>query len=393
MREVVITGANRTAIGSFGGTLASIPAVELGTAVVQEAIKRSGIAPDDIDELIMGQVLQSGCGPNTARQMLLKAGIPISVPAYTVNKVCASGLKAITLAASSIASGENDIVVAGGVESMSQVPFLASEARWGYRLGDALLSDGILRDALIDAGLGCHMGITAENLAKEYQISRFEQDAFAVSSQEKAGKAAMDGKFAAEIVSIKVPRKKGDPIVFGADEYPRKDATIKVLSSLKPAFKKDGTVTAGNASGINDGAAAMILLSAEEAKKRGIHPMARIISYASVGVEPARMGMGPVAAITAALAKAHLKITDIDLVELNEAFAAQAIAVIKELHLVPNQVNVNGGAIALGHPVGASGARILVTLLHAMTDRNAGLGLATLCIGGGQGIAIIVERT
>lgn len=392
MREVVIAGAARTAIGKFNGSLAGLHVTELGTVVVKESIKRAGVEPQDIDELIMGQALQAGTGLNPARQVLLKSGIPISVPAYTVNKVCASGMKAVALAAASIASEENEIVVAGGMENMSAAPFILPKARWGYRLGDSELLDCIMTDALKDPIEDCHMGITAENLAEEFNISRLEQDEFALHSQQKVAAAIRTGKFEKEIVPVEISKKDGESVVFRTDEFPRPDTTLEILSKLKPAFKGDGTVTAGNASGINDGAVAMVLLSAEEAKRRGIRPMGRIVSYASVGVEPGRMGIGPVTATRAALARVGLKIEDINVVELNEAFAAQSLAVIDQLGLNRNILNVNGGAIALGHPIGASGARIIVTLLHIMTERNVRLGLATLCIGGGQGMAIILER-
>lgn len=392
MREVVIAGAVRTAMGKFGGTLADVPVTQLGTVVVREAIKRARVAPGEVDEVIMGQVLQGGAGINPARQVALKSGLPLSVPAYTVNKACASGMKAVALGALSIASGENEVVVAGGMENMSAAPFLLQEARWGYRLGHGELLDGLLRDALYDPTEGGHMGITAENLAAEFNISRREQDKFAVRSQRKAAMAIKEGRFQAEIVPVQVPQKRGEPLVFSVDEHPRPDTTVEALSTLKPAFKEDGTVTAGNASGINDGAAAMVLLSADEAKRRGIRPMAKIVSYASAGVEPAKMGLGPVPATKAALTKARLRLKDIEVIELNEAFAAQSLAVIAQWGLNPDIVNLNGGAIALGHPVGASGARILVTLLHIMADRGARLGLATLCVGGGQGMAIVVAK-
>ena len=393
MREVVIAGAVRTAIGKFGGTLADVPATELGAAVVKEAMKRACVAPEEVDEVIMGQVLQAGAGLNPARQVVLRSGLPVSVPAYTVNKVCASGMKAVTLGALSIVSGENEIVVVGGMENMSAAPFLLQKARWGYRLGDGELLDGLLRDTLQDPTEGCHMGITAENLAAAFRISRREQDEFAAHSQQKAAAAMEVGRFEPEIAPVEVPQKKGELLLFRSDEFPRPDTTAEVLSTLKPAFKKDGTVTAGNASGINDGAAAMVLLSTEDAERRGIQPMAKIVSTASAGVEPARMGLGPVPATKMALDKAGLNLRDIEVVELNEAFAAQSLAVIAQLGLAPGIVNLNGGAIALGHPVGASGARILVTLLYIMADRGARLGLATLCVGGGQGMAMVVSNT
>jgi acetyl-CoA C-acetyltransferase len=392
MREVVIAGAVRTAIGKFGGMLVDVPVTELGAVVVKEAMKRAGVSPEEVDEVILGQVLQAGVGLNPARQVALMSGMPVSVPAYTVNKVCASGMKAIALGALSIASGEQEIVVAGGMENMSAAPFLLPNARWGYRLGDGDLLDSLLCGALQDPIEKCHMGITAENLAAEFNVSRREQDEFAALSQQKAADTIRTGRFEAEIVPIAVPQKKGEPLSFLVDEFPRPGTTVEVLSALKPAFKKDGTVTAGNASGINDGAAVMILLSTDEAKRRGIQSMAKIVSTASAGVEPSRMGFGPVPATRAALAKAGLKLRDMEAIELNEAFAAQSLAVIAELDLNPDILNLNGGAIALGHPVGASGARILVTLLHIMADRGARLGLATLCVGGGQGMAMVVAK-
>ena len=391
MREVIIAGAVRTAIGKFGGALADVPAVELGAVVVGEALRRAEIAPEDVDEVIMGHVLQGGAGLNPARQAALLSAIPVTVPAYTVNKVCASGMKAVALAALSVASGERNIVVAGGMENMSAAPFLLPTARWGQRLGDGDLLDGLLRDALTDPGEQCHMGITAENLAQEFRISRHEQDEFAAESQRRASAAIEAGKFEAEIVPVELPQRKGGPARFAVDEFPRPGTTVEILSKLKPAFRKDGTVTAGNASGINDGAAAMVLLSADEAAARGIRPMARIASYASAALEPMRMGLGPVPATRSALDRAGLALKQIETIELNEAFAAQSIAVIRELGLDSGIVNANGGAIALGHPVGASGARIIVTLLHLMAERNTRLGLATLCIGGGQGMALVVE--
>ncbi len=327
---------------------------------------------------------------NPARQATLLAGLPIATPAYTVNKVCASGMKAVALGAQAVAAGEQEIVVAGGMETMSAAPFLLDRARWGYRLGAGELLDGVLRDALTDPLENCHMGITAENLAAEFRIPRQAQDEFAARSQQRAAAATREGRFVAEIATVEVPQKKGPALAFAADEFPRPDTTVEALGRLKPAFKPDGTVTAGNASGINDGAAAMVLLSAEAARRRGLRPLARILGYAAAGVEPLRMGLGPVAATRVALARAGLRLGDIDLIELNEAFAAQALAVIRELELDPERTNINGGAIALGHPVGASGARILVTLLYAMAQRGARLGLATLCVGGGQGMAMVV---
>ena len=392
MRDVVIAGAVRTAIGKFGGTLAQVPAVELGATAVRAALERAALSGEDVDEVVLGQVLQAGCGCNPARQAALKAGVPVATPAYTVNKVCASGMKAVTLATASVASGERNLVVAGGMESMSAAPFLLPAVRWGQRLGDGELLDVVLRDALTDPGEGCHMGMTAENVAREFGIARREQDEFALASQRKAVAAIQAGRFDAEIVPVNVPQRKGDPLAFRVDEFPRPDTSLEALAGLRPAFTADGTVTAGNASGINDGAAAMVLLSAEEARRRRIRPMARIVSYASAALEPMRMGLGPVPATRAALEKAGIALQDIGVVELNEAFAAQSLAVIHELGLDPACVNLNGGAIALGHPVGASGARIIVTLLHIMAARDIRFGLATLCVGGGQGMAVIVEK-
>ena len=392
MRDVVIASAVRTAIGKFGGTLAQVPVTELGSIVVKEAMRQSRIAMGDVDEVIMGQVLQAGSGINPARQVALMSGLPVSVPAYTVNKVCASGMKAVALGTLSIAAGGSEIIVAGGMENMSAAPFLLQRARWGYRLGDDCLVDCLLRDALFDPTERIHMGITAENLAAAFRLSRQEQDAFAVTSQKKAATAIQAHRFDAEIVPVEVTQRKGDPLSFCVDEFPRPNTTAELLATLEPAFKEQGCVTAGNASGINDGAAALVLLSPDAARKRGIKPMARVVSTASAGVEPGKMGLGPVPATRAALAKAGLSLGDIEIVELNEAFAAQSLAVIEQLGLDPGIVNLNGGAIALGHPVGASGARILVTLLHIMADRDARYGLATLCVGGGQGMAMIVAR-
>jgi len=392
VRNVVIAAGARTPIGKFNGSLAGIPAVDLGTHVVREALKRAGVAPTEVNEVIMGHVVQAGTGSNTARQVLIKAGIPTSVPACTVNKVCASGMKAVTLGALSIAAGEQEVVVAGGMESMNSAPYLLQKARWGYRLGDEQLVDSLLRDALQDPMDLGHMGMTAENLAAEFRISRRDQDEFATESHRRAAEAIRAGRFSSEIVPVEIPQKKGPPQLFSTDEGPRPDTTVEVLTKLKPAFKPDGTVTAGNSSSINDGAAALVLLSADEARRRGIKPLARIRSWASAGVEPSRMGYGPVPAVRAALAKSGLTLSDMGAIELNEAFAAQSLAVIRELKLDIARTNMNGGAIALGHPVGASGARIIVTLLHTMTAKDLRYGLATLCVGGGQGMAIVVER-
>ena len=392
MREVVIASAARTAIGSFGGTLKTIPAVELGAIVVKEAINRAGIKPEQVEEVVLGNVIQAGLGQNPARQATLKAGIPDEVPAMTINKVCGSGLRTVALAAQMIKAGDADIVVAGGMESMSQAPYAIKDMRWGHKMNSTQLTDTMINDALWDAFNNYHMGVTAENIAKEWNLSREEQDAFAAASQQKAEKAIKEGKFKDEIVPVMVPQRKGDPIVFDTDEDPRFGTTPETLAKLKPCFIKDGTVTAGNASGINDGAAAFVIMSAEKAAELGVKPMAKIISYGSKGLDPAIMGYGPFHATKKALEKANLTVDDLDLIEANEAFAAQSIAVARDLHFDMEKVNVNGGAVALGHPVGASGARILVTLLYEMQKRDAKKGLATLCIGGGMGTAVIVER-
>lgn len=392
MRNVVIVAAARTAVGSFSGALASIPAVELGRTVIEAVVERSGIAKADIDEVILGQVLQGGCGQNPTRQAAIYAGLPETVPSYTVNKLCGSGLKTVALAALSIAAGEADAIIAGGMESMSQAPYILEQARGGYRLGNGTLVDAVIKDGLTDAFNDIHMGITAENIAARYNITREEADVFALESQQKAAKAILAGRFKAEIAPISIKQRKGDPIIFDQDEYPKLDATLEGLTKLKAAFQKDGVVTAGNASGLNDGAAAVLLMSQESAEQKGIKPLARIVSYASVGLDPKVMGLGPVEAVRKALKKASLTIDDIELFELNEAFAVQSIGVNRELKIPAEKINVNGGAIALGHPIGASGARILVSLLHEMQKRELKLGLATLCIGGGQGIAVIIER-
>lgn len=391
MKEIVIAGAVRTPIGKFGGTLASIPVQELGSIVIKEAISRAGITAQDVDEVIMGNVLQAGLGQGTARQAAVKAGIPYEVPAMTINNICGSGLKAVNLAASLILSGDAEIVVAGGMENMSATPYLLKNARWGYRMGSGELVDTMVYDALTDVFAGYHMGVTAENVAEQFGITRQEQDEFAAWSQQKAEKALSENRFKDEIVPIEIKEKKNVRI-FDIDEYPRAGVTAESISKLAAAFKDNGTVTAANASGINDGAAAMIVMSAEKAKQLGVKPLAKIISYASAGVDPKIMGIGPVNATRKALEKAGLTIDDIDLIEANEAFAAQAVAVGKLLNLPNEKLNVNGGAIALGHPVGASGTRILVTLLYEMQKRNSKLGLATLCVGGGMGVATIVER-
>jgi acetyl-CoA C-acetyltransferase len=392
MREVVIVSAVRTAIGSFGGSLKEIPAPELGALVIKEALKRANLKPEMIDEVILGNVIQAGLGQNTARQAVIKAGLPVEVPAMTINKVCGSGLRAVELAAQIIKAGDADIIIAGGMENMSRAPYILNDARWGYRMGAGSLVDSMLSEGLMDSFNGYHMGITAENVAEKWNISREMQDEFALNSQLKAEKAITEGKFKEEIVPVNIPQRKGDPIIFEVDEFPRKGSNIEGLRKLKPAFKKDGTVTAGNASGINDGAVALVIMSSEKAEELGLIPMAKITSYAQAGVDPSIMGYGPYGAVTKALKKAEIELKDIDLVEANEAFAAQSLAVSKDLNLDMEKVNVNGGAIALGHPIGASGARILVTLLYEMKRRNSKRGLATLCIGGGMGTAIIVER-
>jgi acetyl-CoA C-acetyltransferase len=391
MREVVIASAARTPIGSFNGSLSTVSAVDLGVTAVKEAIKRAGITPEIVDETIMGCILQAGQGQGVARQVAVKSGIPVEKPAFTVNMICGSGLKTVQLAVQAIALGDADIVVAGGTENMSAAPYLLMNGRTGYRMGNGEIVDSMVFDALTDIFNRYHMGITAENLAEKYQITREEQDAFAAASQNKAEAAMKDGSFKDEIVPVVISGKKGD-VVIDTDEFPKAGVTAESLGKLRPAFKKDGTVTAGNASGINDGAAAIVIMSGEKAKELGITPMARIAGYASAGVEPSIMGVGPVPAVRKALEKAGMKLEDIELIEANEAFAAQSLAVAKELGFDMEKVNVNGGAIALGHPVGSSGARILTTLLYEMQKRDAKKGLATLCIGGGMGTAVVVER-
>jgi acetyl-CoA C-acetyltransferase len=392
VREVVIVSAVRTAVGSFNGALSPFSAVELGSMVIKEAVVRAGVEKENIDEVIFGNVLQAGLGQNPARQAAVQAGIPVQVPSYTVNKVCGSGLKTVNLAAQAIMAGEAEIVVAGGMESMTNAPYvLDNKVRQGLRMGHSEVKDVMIQDGLWCAFNDYHMGITAENVAEKFGITREAQDQLALSSQKKAIQAIESGAFTKEILPVTIKGKKGDTI-FAKDEYPKSDAMLEKLQALRAAFKKEGTVTAGNASGINDGAAALVLMSADKAKELGIKPMARIRSFAAAGVDPSIMGIGPVAAVGKALTKAGLTVGDLDLIEANEAFAAQFLAVGKELGFDQEKVNVNGGAIAIGHPIGASGARILVTLLHAMEARDAKLGLATLCIGGGQGVATIVER-
>jgi acetyl-CoA C-acetyltransferase len=392
MRDVVIVSAVRTPIGAFGGCFKNVSAVALGTVAAKEAIKQAGIKPEMINEVIFGNVLQAGQGQNVARQVSMGAGIPEEVSSFTVNKVCGSGLKTVALAAQSIMVGEADVVLAGGTESMSSAPYLLEGARWGMRMGDQKVVDYIIRDGLWDAFHDYHMGITAENIAERWNISREEQDQFALQSQKRAEDAIKAGRFNEEIVTVPIPQRKGEPLMVAVDEYPKFGTTLESLSKLKPAFKKDGTVTAGNASGINDGAAALVLMSKEMAEKLGLKPLATIVSFASAGLDPKVMGYGPVPASRKALEKAGLTPKDIDLVEANEAFAAQSLSVVKDLGLDPEKTNVNGGAIALGHPIGASGTRILVTLIHEMIKREAKTGLATLCIGGGQGIAMVIKR-
>jgi acetyl-CoA C-acetyltransferase len=389
--DVVILSGVRTAIGTFGGTLSRIPVAKLGEIAVREALARAGLKPEQVDEVIMGCVLQSGQGQNVARQMSVNSGIPVEVPAMTINKLCASGLKTVMLAAQAISCGDADIVVAGGAENMSAAPYAVPKARWGARMGKSEVVDLMIHDGLFEIFNDYHMGVTAENVAEQYGISRKEQDQFGHTSQQHAKEAIAAGKFKDEIVAVPVPQRKGDPKPFDTDEHPR-ETTLEKMASLKPAFKPDGTVTAGNASGINDGAAAVVLTSAKTAEKLGIEPLARIRSYATAGVDPKVMGLGPIPASRKALEKAGLNIGDMDLIELNEAFAAQSLAVIRDLKVDTGKTNVNGGAIALGHPIGASGTRILVTLLYEMKKRDAKKGLATLCVGGGMGAATIIER-
>lgn len=392
MREVVIVGAARTAIGSFGGTLSKLSAVEIGTIAAKEAIKRAGIKPEIVEEVIIGNVLSAGLGQNVARQISIHAGISEEASAVTINKVCGSGLRAVSMAAQFIMTGDAEVILAGGTESMSNAPYTLPGNRWGQRMGDGAVVDTLIKDGLWDAFNDYHMGITAENIAEQWNFTREEQDEFALRSQLRAERAIKEGKFKDEIVALEIPQRKGDPIIFDTDEYPKMGSTIEKLSKLKPAFKKGGTVTAGNASGINDGAVMFIVMSKDKAEELGLKPLVTIKSYASSGIDPKIMGYGPVPAVKKALQKAGMTVEDLDLVEANEAFAAQSLAVVKDLGLDTEKVNVNGGAIALGHPVGASGGRILITLIYEMMKRDAKTGLATLCIGGGQGTAIIVER-
>jgi len=392
MTDVVIVAAGRTAIGKFGGTLAKIPAADLGAHVIRALLVRSGIKSEQVSEVILGQVLTAGIGMNGARQASIRAGVPDMVPAMTINMVCGSGLRATHLAAQAIKTGDAEVVIAGGQESMSMAPHVMMGSRDGFRMGDAKLVDTMINEGLTDVFNQYHMGVTAENVAKQFGVTRQDQDAFAVASQQKAEAAQKAGRFKDEILPLEIQQRKGAPLVFDTDEYPRHGATLEGIAGLKPAFDKNGTVTAANASGINDGAAAVIMMSASKAKELGLKPLARVRAYSSAGVDPKIMGMGPVPASQLCLSKAGWKASDLDLMEINEAFAAQAIAVNKQMGWDTSKINVNGGAIALGHPIGASGCRILVTLLHEMIRRDARKGLASLCIGGGMGVALAVER-
>lgn len=392
MQDVVIVAATRTAIGSFQGSLANTPAVELGAAVIRRLLEQTGLGGEQIDEVILGHVLTAGAGQNTARQAAIHAGLPHTVPALTLNKVCGSGMKALHLAVQSIRCGDAQVIVAGGMENMSLAPYVLPKARTGLRMGHAQMLDSMISDGLWDSFNDYHMGITAENLVSKFDISRQAQDAFAARSQEKALNAIESGRFSDEITPILIPQRKGDPVAFATDEQPRAGTTAESLAKLKPAFKSDGSVTAGNASSVNDGAAAVLLMSAAKAEQLGLPVLARIKAYASSGVDPAIMGIAPVSATRASLAKAGWTLDELDLIEANEAFAAQALAVGQELQWDSDKVNVNGGAIALGHPIGASGCRVVVTLVHEMLKRDAKKGLATLCIGGGQGVALLLER-
>jgi acetyl-CoA C-acetyltransferase len=387
----VILSACRTPIGSFGGALKDFSAVDLGAIVIAEAIRRAEVKSIDLGDVIMGCVLQAGVGMNVARQAAIKAGVPQDVPGETINRVCGSGLQSVVHAVEATRVGYTDLVLAGGTESMTNAPYILKGARWGFRLGHGEVYDSMLLEGLTCAMGGCHMGITAENIASRFHVTREEQDAYAAESQRRAEAAIKTGLFKDEIVPVPIPQKKGDPIAFDMDEYPRAGTTVDKLGALRPAFKKDGTVTAGNASGINDGAAAVVVATAERAVKLGHKPIAKVLSFASTGVDPALMGMGPVLAITKALERAKLKASDIDLFELNEAFAVQAVAVVKELKLNASTVNTRGGAISLGHPIGASGARVLTTLIYALRAKGGGKGVASLCIGGGMGIAMVIE--
>jgi acetyl-CoA C-acetyltransferase len=390
--EAVILSACRTPIGAFGGAFKDVSAVDLGAVVIREAIARAGVKPADVGDVVMGCVLQAGAGMNVARQAALKAGVPVEVPGETVNRVCGSGMQAVVHAVEAIRVGYVDTMIGGGTESMSNAPYLLKGARWGYRMGNAEAVDSMLLEGLTCAMGGCHMGNTAEEIATRYKVSRADQDAFAAGSQERAVRAVAEGRFKDEIVPMPVPQKKGDPINVDTDEYPRAGTTVDKLAALKPAFKKDGSVTAGNASGINDGAAALVVTTMRKAQELGRKPLARILSYVSTGVDPMIMGMGPVPAIRKVLDRAGLKMNDIDLFELNEAFAVQSLAVVRELKIDPAKVNVHGGAIALGHPIGASGARVLTTLAYALRAQKKKYGVASLCIGGGMGIAMVIQN-
>jgi len=389
--EAVILSACRTPIGSFGGALRDLTAVDLGAIAIREAIARAGVKPAEVGDVVMGCVLQAGAGMNVARQASIRAGVPVEVPAETVNRVCGSGLQAVVHAVEALRVGYVDTVVAGGTESMSNAPYLLKGARWGYRMGNAEAIDSMLQEGLTCAINSCHMGVTAEEIATRYNVSRADQDAFSAESQQRAERALKDGSFKAEIVAVEIPQKKGDPVRVDTDEYPRAGTTAEKLGGLRPAFKKDGSVTAGNASGINDGAAALVVTTAAKARAAGRAPLARVVSYAVAGVDPMIMGMGPVPAVRKAVERAGLTLNDIDLFELNEAFAVQSLAVARELGLDASRVNVHGGAVALGHPIGASGARILTTLVYALRAKKLTRGVASLCIGGGMGIAMVVE--
>lgn len=392
MREVVIVGAARTPVGSFGGSLSKLSAIDLGVVAAKEAMKRAGVKPEMVEDVLIGNILSAGLGQNPARQVAINAGIPETTPAMTINKLCGSGLRTVSMAAQFIMLGDADVILAGGTESMSNAPYLLPKARWGQRMGDGTIVDSMIKDALSDAFHDIHMGITAENIAEQWNLTRDMQDDFAVTSQNRAEKAQKEGRFKDEIVPVEIPQRRGEPIVVEDDEYIKHGMTKEKASKLRTAFKKDGTVTAGNASGINDGAAMLVLMSKEKCEELGLKPLATIKSYGSAGVDPKIMGYGPVPATEKALEKANMKIEDMDLIEANEAFAAQSLAVVKDLKIDPEKVNVNGGAIAIGHPVGASGARILITLLYEMEKRDSKTGLATLCIGGGQGTSVIVGR-
>lgn len=397
MRDIVIVGAKRTAIGAFGGVFKDVSAIDLGVIAARAALAQSGLKPEQVDETIVGCILQAGLGQGVGRQVAIQAGVPVEKPAYAVNKLCGSGMKAVVLGAQAIMLGDAEVVLAGGVENMSQAPYLVPTGRYGAKMGDAQIVDSMIKDALTDVFNSYHMGVTAENLADEWNITRQEMDEFAAASQQKCEAAQSAGRFKDEIAPVVLPQKKGDPIIIDTDEFPRKGVTVEAISKLRPAFKQDGRVTAANSSGINDGAAFLVITSAEFAKKHGLEPLAKLVSYGTGGVDPRVMGFGPVPAIRQALEKSGWKLQDVELIELNEAFAAQSIAVVKGLEKSCGRVdtsifNVNGGAIALGHPVGASGARIIITLLHEMEKRSLRKGLASLCIGGGMGIAVLIER-